>query len=150
LQQVTSPAAESVADFRTNAFVWGWGGWMGAHLYYGALRDNLGNLGAFVILLLLYVVAMTISFVESPARVFDGLHHSFLVWRERRRELRTQRRAERLALKEARQEEKRLAREKAEEQRAAALVEPPPPVVDAPARRKIGLPKKVETVVEDG
>ncbi len=145
LQQVTNPSAQSVGDFKTNSLVWGWGGWMGAHLYYGVLRDNLGNLGTFVILLLLYVVAMTMSFVEHPARVFDGLHHSFLAWRERRRELQAQRRAERLALKEARQEERRLAREKKNQEEEASdssIEEVLPPVIEAPQRRKPALPRK--------
>lgn len=142
MQQVMNPSVAGVAGFKTNTFVWGWGGWMGAHMYEGILRENLGDLGTFVILLLMYVIAMTISCVESPSRAFDGLQHSFSAWRERRREAAAARQAERKALREAREEERRLQREL--DEAADAAGPPPAPVVEPPRRRKIGLARREE------
>lgn len=142
LQQAMHPSAESIAEFKTNIFVFGWGGWMGASMYYGLLRENLGNLGTFVIFFLMSVAAMTVSFVESPTQMFDGLHQSFAAWRERRREAAAARRAERKALRKALEEEKKLRREKQPEATSQPVVEPP-------RKRRIVLNQREEQADEE-
>ncbi len=127
-----------LAAHENTAFVpYGFGGQIGAFLSGKFLDPLAGNVGALLILAVLYVVSFVLVFIPNPAESFErwllGIWQAIVQWwvnrRERRRAAReakaiakAQRKAALEAERERLEEEKRLAQEQArlEAEQAAA------------------------------
>ena len=98
------------------------GGVLGEFLYQSLLYPFIGNFGAFLLLLMGFIIASILVFTDNLGRFFDYLqdtYRAFLANRAESKEMRLARKAERTKAKRAAKEEALLAKAEAKAERAA-------------------------------
>jgi len=98
------------------------GGVLGEFLYQSLLYPFIGNFGAFLLLLMGFIIASILVFTDNLGRFFDYLqdtYRAFLANRAESKEVRLARKAERTEAKRAAKEEALLAKAEAKAERAA-------------------------------
>ncbi|WPJ94180.1 DNA translocase FtsK [Coraliomargarita algicola] len=123
----------------------GFGGVIGEFIGPVVLEPYIGPFGAFLILLMGFIIGSILVFTDNLGHFFDYLHTSYREFLENRaesKEVRKARKAERAEAKRAAKEEAARAKAQAKEEAAAAKAEAKEAAAAAKKEKKTAKPSK--------